>query len=105
MVKNEIPKNIWSGEFVCLRTKMYAFKCGGDSKCKLKNVSKSQSKNFKFEEYKNCLDGKKYQEVCNNYILGSINHEMYLQEIKKSTLSFFDDRRCYMNNIDSKPWN
>ena len=31
--------------------------------------------------------------------LRSINHEMYLQEIKKSTLSYFDDKRCYENNI------
>ena len=104
-VIGKLPKNIWIDEFVCLRSKMYAFKGGDHSKCKLKGVSKSQSKNILFEEYKNCLDGKKYQEECNNYFLRSNNHEMYLQEIKKSTLSFFDDRRCYMNNIDSKPWN
>ena len=30
---------------------------------------------------------------------------MYLQEVKKSTLSLFDDKRCYENNIKSKPWN
>ena len=24
---------------------------------------------------------------------------------KKSTLSIFDDKRCYINNIESKPWN
>ena len=58
---------------------MYAFECGSDSKNKLKGVCKSQSKHFKFEEYKNCLDGKEYQKECNNYILRSINHEMYLQ--------------------------
>ena len=27
----ETPKNIWIDEFVCLRSKMYAFKCGNDS--------------------------------------------------------------------------
>ena len=58
---------------------MYAFECGSDGKNKLKGVCKSQSKHFKFEEYKNCLDGKEYQKECNNYILRSINHEMYLQ--------------------------
>ena len=42
---------------------------------------------------------------CKNYTLRSINHEMHLQEIKKSTLSIFDDKRCYINNIKSKPWN
>ena len=62
---------------------MYAFKCGDDSKNKLKGISKSQSKHIKLEEYKNCLDGKEYQKECNNYILRSINHEMRLQEVKK----------------------
>ena len=64
--KIETPKNIWIDEFVCLRSKMYAFKCGNDSKNKLKGVSKSQSKNNKFEEYKKCLDGEEYQRECNN---------------------------------------
>ena len=45
---------------------MYSFKCGDDSKNKLKGVSKSQSKLIKFEEYKICLDGKRYQEECEN---------------------------------------
>ena len=44
--KIETPKNIWIDEFVCLRSKMYAFKCGDDSKNKLKVVSESQSKNI-----------------------------------------------------------
>ena len=103
--KIETPKNIWIDEFVCLRSKMYAFKCDGDSKNKLKGISKSQSKNIKFEEYKKCLDGEEYQRECNNYIIRSINHEMVLQEVKKSTLSIFDDKRCYINNIESIPWN
>ena len=53
------PKNILIDEFVCLTSKMYAFKCGDDSKNKLKGISKSQSKNTKFEECKKCLDGEK----------------------------------------------
>ena len=44
--KIETPKNIWIDEFVCLRSKMYAFKCDDDSKNKLKGTSKSQSKNI-----------------------------------------------------------
>ena len=103
--KNECPRNIWIDEFICLRSKMYAFKCGGDSKNKLKGISKSQSKNIKFEEYKKCLDGEDYQQECDNYITRSNNHEMVLQKLKKSTLSIFDDKRCYINNIESKLWN
>ena len=29
---------------------------------------------------------------------------MVLQKVKKSTLSIFDDKRCYINNIESNPW-
>ena len=72
--KIETPKNFWIDEFVCLRSQIFSFKCGDDCENKLKGVSKSQSKHNNFEEYKNCLDGKKYQEECQNYILKSINH-------------------------------
>ena len=103
--KIETPKNIWIDEFICLRSKMYAFKCGNDSKNKLKGISKSQSKLIKFEEYYNCLFGGEYQKECDNYIIRSINHEMVLQEVKKSTLSQIDDKRCYINETESIPWN
>ena len=105
--KIETPKNIWIDEFVCLRSKAYSFKCKNkdEDKNKIKGVSKSQSKHIKFEEYYNCLFGKEYQKECNNYIIRSINHEMILQEIKKSTLSIFDDKRCYINSIESILWN
>ena len=49
--KVETPENIWIDEFVALRSKYYALKCGYDSKNKLKGISKSSSKNIKFEEY------------------------------------------------------
>ena len=57
------------------------------------------------KKIKKCLDGENFQSECVNYVLRSINHEMDLQEIKKSTLSIFDDKRYYINNIESKPWN
>ena len=105
--KIETPKNIWIDEFVCLRSKAYSFKCkdNGENKNKIKGISKSQSKHIKFEEYYNCLFGKEYQKECDNYIIRSINHEMVLQKVKKCTLSLFDDKRCYINNIESIPWN
>ena len=102
--QKETPKTIWIDEFFCLRSKMYAFACGDDSKNKLKGICKSQSKNIKFDEYKNCLVGSKYQKVCDNYLLRSLNHEMYFQLLEKSTLSIFDDIRCFEINIKSKLW-
>ena len=89
--KIETPENNWIDEFVALRSKCYAFKCGNDSKNKLKGISKSQSKNIKFEEYYNCLFGREYQQECDNYILRSINHEMVLQKVKKINIIYF---RC-----------
>ena len=71
---------------------MYAFKCGNYSKNKLKGISLFQSKIINFEEHKKCLDGENYRKECYNYILRSINHQMYHQEVTKSTLSLFDDK-------------
>ena len=48
------------------------------------------------------LDDEKYEKECNNYFLKSIDHEMCLQ--KKSSLYLFDDKRCYLNETESKPW-
>ena len=105
--KNECPKNIWIDEFICLRSKTYSFKCkdNTESKNKIKGISKSQSKHIKFEEYYNCLFSGEYQKECDKYIIRSLSHEMYLQKVRKTTLSIFDDKRCYINETESKPWN
>ena len=104
--KIKTPKKIFIDEFIALRSKMYAFKCKDkeEDKNKLKGISKSQSKNIKFEEYKKCLNGEKFENECVNYILKSSNHDMYMQGIKKTTLSLFDDKRKYLDNITSIPW-
>ena len=90
-----------------MRSKGYSFKCGDnkEDKNKKKGISKSQSKYIKFEEYYNCLFGKEAQKECNNFIIRSIYHEMVRQEVKKSTLSIFDDKRCYINETENIPWN
>ena len=103
--KLETPKSIWIAEFVCLRSKMYSFKCGEHSKNKLKGISKSHSRHIKFEDYYNCLFGGEYQKECDNYIIRSLSHEMYLQKVRKSTLSIFDDKPCYINETESIPRN
>ena len=64
--KMDTPENIWIDKFVCLRSKKYSFKCGDNIKSEIKGISKSQSKHFKFEEYKKCLDGEEYQRECYN---------------------------------------
>ena len=49
--------------------------------------------------------GEELENECINYILKSINHDMYMQGIKKTTLSIFDDKRNYLDNVTSIPWN
>ena len=102
--KIETPKIIWIDEFIALKSKTYLFKCNDENTNKLKGICKSYSKHIKFEEYKKCMDGKKYQQECDNYFHCSLNHEMFLQKTKKSTLSHFDDKRCFAKLIKSKPW-
>ena len=70
----------------------------------MKVIFKSQSKNTKFGECYNCLFGGKNKQECEKYILRSVSHEMYLQLVQKSTSSNFDDKRCYINETESKPW-
>ena len=101
----ETPKSLFIDEFIALRSRMYAFKCGDDSKNRLKRISKAQSKNIKFEEFKICLDVEELEKKSVNYILRSINHDMYMQGIKKTALSIFDDERNYLDNFKSIPWN
>ena len=103
--KIETPKNNWIDEFISLRSKVYAFKCGIDSKNIIKSFSKSQSKHIEIEEYYICLFDGEYHKEFNKSIIRSINHEMYLRTVKKSTLSQFDDKRKYIFETESIPWN
>ena len=71
----------------------------------MKGISKPQAKGIKFEEYYNCLFGGEYRKECENYLIRSINHDMYLQKVEKKALSSFDEKRYYINEIQSELWN
>ena len=71
-----------------MRSKCYGFKCGNRSKNRLKVISEPFSKNIKIDEYYNFLLGEDYQQECDNYITRSLNHEMYLQQLKKQHYPF-----------------
>ena len=71
---------------------------GGESSNKLKGISKSQTKNIRFEEYCNCLFGGDYQKECDNFVIRSLNHDIFLQKVTKISLSAFDEKRCYLRN-------
>ena len=101
----ENSKKNWIDEFVVLGNKAFSFKCFDLNTNSLKGISTFQSKNIEFDEYCNCLFGGEYQKKCDICSFPSVNHELYLQLVKKSTLPPFDDKQCYENNIKSKPWN
>ena len=82
---------------------MFAFKCGNDSKNKLKGVLNLNQKTISSKNTKKII-WQRLSKNCDIYILPSINQDMYLQEVKNPTLFVFDDKRCYKNNIESKPW-
>ena len=60
--ENGTPKKIWIDEFVALRNKACSFNCIDKNTNKLKGISKSQPKQFKFEEYYNGLFVGEYQK-------------------------------------------
>ena len=60
--KIETPERFRINELVSLRSKMYAFECGAESKNKRKRISISYSKNIRFVEYKKCLNGEEYEK-------------------------------------------
>ena len=45
-----------------------------------------------------------YQKECDNYVHRSNNHDIYLQQVRTSTLSQFDGTQCDINEIESIPW-
>ena len=102
--KIETPKNIWIDNFICLRSKAYTYKCNKENTNKLKGITKSRVKNIKSEDYYNCLFGKERQKESENYVIRSLNHETYMQKVTKTSLSAFDEKRCYLNSIESIPW-
>ena len=84
---------------------MYMFKCGDVSKNKLKDTSKSNSRNIKIDENKKCWVGGEYQPECDTYLIRSLNNAMYLQRVRKTTPTNFDDKSRYRNETEKKPWN
>ena len=76
---------------------MYAFKCGDDSRNKMKDFVNLNRKILKLKN--KCLDGGENQKEPDNSTIRSLNHEMFLQRVLRSTLPPFNDKRCYESNI------
>ena len=110
-LKIETPKSIYIDKFVCLRSKCYAYTTQLDGyENKLKGIVKGYKKEISFDQYYNCLKNEKYDKTCKQFCIRSHDHNMFLQQITKKSLSPFDDKRPlddkrkYINEIESKPW-
>ena len=86
-------------EFCCLRSKSYTFSCNDKIVSKQKGVQKLDS----LEEYKNCLFNNQTTNQT-NYLIRSNNHSIKVIEQNKLALNSFDDKRLYINNTQSVPW-
>ena len=71
----------------------------------LEGISEPFSKKIKLKEFKKCLVGVNYQKDFVNYLLRSINQEMYFRKFTKTSLSIFDNERNYLDNFTSLPRN
>ena len=85
---------VWEVKFVLLNVEMVVKKTERYFQILFKKVN--------FEGYYKCLFGWKYQQECDDYILRSLNHEKLFQKVLRSTLSQFDDKRCYEISIETK---
>ena len=104
-LKIETPKSLYIDKFVCLRSKCYAYTTQLDGyENKFKGIVKGYKKEISFDQYYKCLMNQSYNKTCKQFCIRSHDHNMFLQQITKKSLSPFDDKRKYINNIQSTPW-
>ena len=92
-------------EFVGLRSKMYCLSVQGEEDVKVaKGVKKSVINNdLKFSNYMECLIEEETMEHSFRCIRSN-QHRVHTLDLKKKTLSGFDDKRFLLNMIDSVPY-
>ena len=98
--KDELNGSVMS-KFISLRSKMYAFKVAEKEKKICKGISRvAVEKELNFEDYYNCLFYNKSKDILNRRFV-SIDHQIYTQNVIKKGLSTSDDKRYYINNVES----
>jgi hypothetical protein len=80
-------------EFVGLRSKMYSLTLPEDKqKATAKGIKRSFAKSIKHEQYRECLLAEKTTSAA-FHTIRSRTHELRTEEVRKSALSPFDDKR------------
>ena len=84
---------------------MYAYEVDGDemNHIVIKGVKKSATKGTTFEDYYNCLILNKGKNYDFKNIL-SKDHQLYTITMEKKGLDPFEDKRYYINCINSEPY-
>ena len=101
-------------EFVGLRPKMYAFSTlSNQTSCRAKGVGRSVVKNYSLSDYKACFFGvdETSGDVAANTLrydlqtlIRSKSHQIFTLQINKQSLRAFDDKRFWIDNLQSLPW-
>ena len=97
--KIETSPHLYLDEFCSLRAKSYAFKINDIKKSKQKGIQKAPD----IEEYKHCLFNKNTTNQT-NISIRSERHNINVIKQNKLALNSFDDKRLYINNTYSVPW-
>jgi len=89
-------------EYVGLCPKMYSVLVDNEAKMRAKGVGRSAMKNIMHENYKSCLfDSNQFKQYCKFNSIKSENHQLKTVEINKVSLSAYDDKRYYIDMINS----
>ena len=104
-MKDECSSKIIT-KFISLKPKCYSFKVYGETKEEKKNkgVPKHKVKShLNYNNYEETLNGNMTDAVNFNSIR-SKNHNIYTINQVKQTLSSFENKRYYLDNINSLPY-
>jgi len=92
-------------EFVGIRSKMYKFSVlDGKTKGTMKGIKRNIAEDIKLNDYKDCIfsdDIKMNKTSCNFNLIKSTNHILKSININKIALSSYDNKRYYLDNINS----
>jgi hypothetical protein len=88
-------------EFIGLRSKMYSFLCDKKEEKRAKGIAKiTVKKDIRHEHYREVLF-QETQKVSSMISLRSHQHELFCENVRKTGLSAFDDKRYLINNVES----
>ena len=97
----KIPGDHYVDQVIWLCPKMYSYILDdGESKQLAKGIKKYITKNMSFNDYKTVLDTTLPMRHEQN-LIRSRHHSLYIERLKKSSLSLFDNKRFWIDKYRS----